>query len=264
MSTVQLGSRSARWGRSLKNYVRCCRVKGVFLATFTALRSKYYTFSYLNKSLPPLPEMWHVSLHMGLAFSHRKATQALNWLARHAGGRLNKMAALKLVYFADRYHVRKYGRPVTGDTYLAMNFGPVPSCTKDIAYLSEFLSNHERSYAETYLQRSDVDAHSFESRAATETRVFSETDIEALDFAWTQFGRFDQFALADITHDYPEWKRHQAALKSQETTRVPMHYAAFLDDAPATVNPCHPLTAAEVAERREMLAEMESFENRWN
>lgn len=201
---------------------------------------------------------------MSLAFSHRKATQALNWLARQAGGRLNKMAALKLVFFADRYHVRKYGRPVTGDSYLAMNYGPVPSGTKDLAYLSEFLSNHERSYAETYLQRSTADAHSFESKAEPETRVFSETDLEALGFAWAQFGRFDQFALADITHDYPEWKRHEAALKSKETTRVPMHYVDFLEDAPSTVNPCHPLTADEALQRREMLAELETFENRWN
>lgn len=201
---------------------------------------------------------------MSLAFSHRKATQALNWLARQAGGRLNKMAALKLVFFADRYHLRKYGRPVTGDSYLAMNYGPVPSGTKDLAYLSEFLSNHERSYAETYLQRSTLDAHSFESKAEPEIKVFSETDVEALGFAWSQFGRFDQFALADITHDYPEWKRHEAALKSKETTRVPMHYADFLDEAPPTANPCHPLTTEEAQQRREMLAELETFENRWN
>lgn len=201
---------------------------------------------------------------MSLAFSHRKATQALNWLARQAGGRLNKMAALKLVFFADRYHLRKYGRPITGDTYLAMNYGPVPSSTKDLAYLSDFLSNHERSYAETYLQQSAMDAHSFESKAEPETRVFSQTDVEALTFAWSQFGRFDQFALADITHDYPEWKRHEAALKSKETTRVPMHYADFLDDAAPAVNPCHPLTPEEAQQRREMIAELAAFENRWN
>ena len=200
---------------------------------------------------------------MSLSFSHRKATQALNWLARQAGGRLNKMAALKLVFFADRYHLRKYGRPLTGDSYLAMNFGPVPSGTKDIAYLSDFLSNSERSYAEAFLQRS-ADPHSFESRAEEDLRVFSQTDVEALDFSWSQFGRHDAFMLADITHSYPEWKRHEAALKSNETTRVPMNYTDFLDDAPAEVNPCHPLIEAEAQDRREMLAELAAFENRWN
>ena len=48
-----------------------------------------------------------------------------------------KMKALKLVYIADRYHLRKYGRLITNDTYFAMNYGPVPSGTKDIAEASE-------------------------------------------------------------------------------------------------------------------------------
>ena len=69
---------------------------------------------------------------MPFSFSHRKATQALNFFAQRAGGSINKMKALKLVYFADRYHLRKYGRPVVGDEYLAMNYGPVASGTKDL------------------------------------------------------------------------------------------------------------------------------------
>ena len=62
---------------------------------------------------------------MPFSFSHRKATQALNFFARQGGGSINKMKALKLVYFADRSHLRRYGRPVVGDEYLAMNFSPV-------------------------------------------------------------------------------------------------------------------------------------------
>src|ERR1700683_762715 len=47
----------------------------------------------------------------------RKATQALNYFAcLSASGapfaEINKMKALKLLFFADRYHLRKYGRPV--------------------------------------------------------------------------------------------------------------------------------------------------------
>ena len=38
----------------------------------------------------------------------------------------------------------------------------------------------------------------------------------------------------------------------------------FVDDAPADMNPCHVLTEAEAQDRREMLAEITAFENRWN
>src|ERR1700681_3309737 len=88
---------------------------------------------------------------MPFSFSHRKATQALNFFANRAGGSINKMKVLKLVYFADRYHLRKYGRPVVGDEYVAMNYGPVASGTKDLAEMSYFLGEEEESYAKRFI-----------------------------------------------------------------------------------------------------------------
>src|SRR2546426_6564656 len=88
---------------------------------------------------------------MTLTFSHRKATQVLNFFARKNGGQINKMKALKLVFFADRYHLRQFGRPITNDEYLAMEYGPVASGCKDLAEMSDFLDLHERSYAEKFL-----------------------------------------------------------------------------------------------------------------
>ncbi|GAI80273.1 unnamed protein product, partial [marine sediment metagenome] len=37
----------------------------------------------------------------------------------------------------------------------------------------------------------------------------SKSDKDALDFAVEHFGSFDQFQLAEITHDYPEWKKFE-------------------------------------------------------
>lgn len=70
-----------------------------------------------------------------LFFDYKKATQALNFFALKEGGTINKMKALKLIYFAERYHLRKYGRPVTNDDYWAMGLGTVPSGSRDISHL---------------------------------------------------------------------------------------------------------------------------------
>ena len=91
----------------------------------------------------------------GFPFVYKKATQALNFFAQQAGGRLSKLRALKLVFFADRYHLRKYGRLVTNDEYWAMDYGPVASNTKDLAELSAFLGEQEKAYATKFLEPAD-------------------------------------------------------------------------------------------------------------
>ncbi|MCB1234479.1 MAG: SocA family protein, partial [Verrucomicrobiae bacterium] len=107
---------------------------------------------------------------MNLTFAHRKATQALNFFARKETGRINKLKALKLVFFADRCHLRRYGRPITNDRYLAMNYGPVASSCKDLAEMSEFLGSEERAYAEQYLA---PDRHDYLSVGEIDEREFS-------------------------------------------------------------------------------------------
>ncbi len=181
-------------------------------------------------------------------FKYEAATQALNYLAVKSGGTLNKLKALKLIFFADRYHVRKYGRPVTGDEYLAMQYGPVASSVKDIAEMSSFLDPKVASYAKHFV--SPINKLAFRSVAAVDTDQLSESDIEALDFAWSKFGAISKYELAELTHEYPEWKRHESALK--HVANVRMDYLDFLDDVPADCDPCFPLTADD----KEVVADM--------
>ena len=44
--------------------------------------------------------------------------------------RIHKL--FKILWFADLLHLKQYGRSVTGDTYIAMNYGPVPSALYDM------------------------------------------------------------------------------------------------------------------------------------
>lgn len=194
-------------------------------------------------------------------FDHKKATQAINLFAQRQGGRINKMKALKLVYFADRYHLRKYGRLVTNDTYFAMDYGPVPSGTKDIAETSGFLGEVEREYAARYLKKKGN--LTLVSVKPPDTEVFSDSDIEALDFAWNTFGRFDQFRLRDITHQYPEWSRHESALGSV-ASRIQMNLIDFLDDPANNLDKCSPLTDEERKVRREQIEEAAELEALWS
>lgn len=155
-----------------------------------------------------------------------KGTQVLNYFAIAEGGSINKMKSMKLTWLADRYHLRKYGRSITDDRYIAMKFGPVPSSIKDIAQKSPFCSEEISEYADKFIKPSSGNL-SFTSLAPIDEDVFSDTDLEALKFAYDHFGKFDQFVLADISHAYPEWKR-----RNEEGKLVlnDMSYLDFFDN----------------------------------
>lgn len=201
-------------------------------------------------------------LSMLLSFSYRKAIQALNFYALQNGGHINKMRALKLLFFAERYHLRKYGRPITNDEYFAMNYGPVPSGVKDLAENSDFRPDVEIKYAGKFIE--SADKRNYRSTAMVDEEVFSLTDLEALRFAWDVFHCYSEFKLAEITHCYPEWKKHEAALKSGVNSRVKMSYRDFLDDPPPGYDPCHPLTDEQRAVRTDELVELSELHALWN
>lgn len=192
-------------------------------------------------------------LHFDL--SHEKATQALNFFARRSGGEINKMKALKLVYLADRYHLRKYGRPVVGDDYYAMKQGPVPSMTKDLAEKSAFLDECEREYVDRFIEVTEDHLY-LRSRSAVDDLVFSDSDEEALTFAWDTFGTLDEWDLVEVTHAYPEWNKHREALTHEDCKRVRMSYGDFFRDADA------PDRTLAVIDNRDVFAEVSNREER--
>ena len=67
----------------------------------------------------------------GQTFDYHKALQAMFYLQAKASVS-DKLSLLKLLFFADRYHVRHYGISMLMDNYCAMTLGPVCSKTYDI------------------------------------------------------------------------------------------------------------------------------------
>ena len=119
---------------------------------------------------------------------------------------INCMKAYKLIWLADRYHLRKYGRTITGDSYFAMQKGVVPSAAKSIVeglplkdiegYDYSAIQENKDNF--TYTFKKDIDKD-----------CFSQSDIEVLQLIWNTYGNMTQWQLSNLSHQFPEWKAYK-------------------------------------------------------
>jgi len=153
----------------------------------------------------------------------RKLLQALYYIQSKTPSsnedRFNKVYLLKMIYFADRYHLRHFGFLATKDKYYAMNLGPVASATFDI------LKKHLEEYSSDVEEISENDVFVKEQGED----YLSESFKEALNFALREFGIYKGLVLSDISHCYPEWKKHEKEL-SHFVRRADMSELDFFDD----------------------------------
>lgn len=113
------------------------------------------------------------------------AINALLYSLSRLGGKTDMHKLCKILYFADQRHLSQYGRSITGDTYIAMQYGPVPSCVDDILKAlrgdSFFSSSSE---IEPFKKCLDFE-NRFIVRALKEPDMdeLSVTDVKCLDYA---------------------------------------------------------------------------------
>lgn len=150
---------------------------------------------------------------------YQKVTQSLNYLLQLSKDKkMNKLHLIKLLWAADRYHMRKYGRLVSEDTYVAMPKGPVASLALHIINdETDFIPTESVDYGRKYIKlgRDKLQVSSLEE---TNSDFLSQSDIESLDFAWDKFNDYDRFDLVEFTHRYPEWKKHESVLEQLKTS----------------------------------------------
>jgi len=148
----------------------------------------------------------HIHAQTMKGYNHKKATQLINYFAAYNQGAINKMKALKLIWLVNRLHLRRYARTVTGDTHYAMEWGAVPSNTKNVVESKVAAQSIEKQYFDQFLY---LDGQTISSVQEVNAKVFSETDLEVADEILKNYNVLDQFELAEYSHYFPEWKRFQ-------------------------------------------------------
>lgn len=160
-----------------------------------------------------------------------KLVQALGYLlSLDDNKKMNRVKLIKLLWAADRFHMRRYGRTVSESRYYAMPHGPVCSLALDIAQLNRdfALDDDDISYISEFFT---ADGYSTAMSKNPGDDYLSETDKEMMRKAYQVFNSAEDFDLADqVSHKYPEWLQYKSYFDGGERSSQPIDEAKFFEN----------------------------------
>lgn len=111
-------------------------------------------------------------------FDTEKAIEAILYISHKQDDLLHIMKAL---FFADKMHLAKHGRSITGDVYIAMPYGHVPSGAFDIVkYVrGDGIYTIEAPVEEAF---DVINNDKIKPKRDPNLEYLSESDIESLEF----------------------------------------------------------------------------------
>lgn len=159
---------------------------------------------------------------MSITLNSRKAIEAIVYLANKKPG-MTQYFFMKMMFYADKFHINKYGIPIIGDRYIKMNNGPVPSFVLDAIKLdgSRLMHNDYEQIKEALSFEKEGKYIYTTAKRNADMDYFSETNVECLDeaFKFCENKSFDE--LRDITHKELSWQKAE--------NNKQMDYTLFVD-----------------------------------
>lgn len=116
-------------------------------------------------------------------FEYQAALNSLLYSLSRLGGMSDMHKLCKILYFADQRHLSLYGRSITGDTYIAMQYGPVPSNVDDILKAvrgDSFFSGYVEDLKDKLIFEN---RYIIKALAEPDMDELSGSDVECLDYA---------------------------------------------------------------------------------
>ena len=131
-----------------------------------------------------------------------KAVEGVHYLASiHPG--ITPYYVAKVFFFADREHLADWGRPICGDSYVAMEHGPVPSGIYDLVKRDEFLDDN---IVAEFDRRVRVEGRALFAKALFNSVSLSQSDMDYLSAAERIYAHMSFEALREHVHRDPAWK----------------------------------------------------------
>jgi uncharacterized phage-associated protein len=124
-------------------------------------------------------------------FNRQKTIEAILYIAQKVKD-ADYHSISKLLYFADKTHLERYGRFITGDTYYAMQYGPVPSNTYNLMKEGSAFGNSDFRVE---------DGKRVVALRLPKMDEFSRSDVKMLDLAIDLYGEMPFWMKTSLSHD---------------------------------------------------------------
>lgn len=150
-----------------------------------------------------------------------KALEVILWICQRRNP-VDFHTALKVLFWADKYHLNEYGRPVIGDVYKAMRYGPVNQLAYDVLKADPLTVEQSPEIADALELAGPFRVN---ARREPDMRKLSKSDVEALEHGWARCGGADFSRRTDDSHSDPAYKN------AEEAGRLRMYWEDFIDES---------------------------------
>ena len=161
---------------------------------------------------------------------------------------------LKLIFLVDYEHYRRHLRTVTDAQYLALQRGPV---------IDEYDKIFRNFVNEKLLSRKEVKIHGFDERKIEyspleepDEDIFTETELEVLDYIAARHGRSSGAVLTRETHSEGPWR---AVWDPQNPGRsIPRALFRWVDNMPSERDLCAAKRSIEKRDMRRRIQQLDA------
>ena len=137
---------------------------------------------------------------MRVRFDKDTTYNAILYILERMGGSCDIHKICKLLYYADQRSLSIAGRTITGDHYIAMEFGPVPSNVED---MFKALRGKSFYFDKDYLKEAEqlfrfTNRYFLHSDKKADMDYLSGTDVKCLDYA---LDKYKNLSFDDLTRE---------------------------------------------------------------
>jgi len=114
----------------------------------------------------------------------------------------------KLLFYADFLNYKETGFSLTGLSYRAIQYGPVPACYDNIF---AYLENERIIYAEWIKEPDNSAREIFKTEFSIDSSIFTSDEQNVIDIICKNFKDSSPWSLVDLSHKEKAWIDLQAA-----------------------------------------------------